>query len=79
MRDLAHSGSSILSFLMDMTHIVGMAHGAPLARNVRYSARVILSYVSLDCMPNFSLWKLSSRNQGEMGGGQLGVSKGILV
>jgi hypothetical protein len=43
MRDLARRGLSILSFLMDRTHIVGMARGAPLVRNVLYLARVILS------------------------------------
>jgi hypothetical protein len=43
MRDLAGRGLSILSFLMDRTHIVGMVRGVPLARNVLYSARVILS------------------------------------
>jgi hypothetical protein len=61
MRDLARRGLSILPFLMDRMHIMGMACGAPLTHKVWYSARVILSYVSCDYMPDFSSWELSSQ------------------
>ncbi len=57
--DFSRSGFNILSFLMERTHMVGIAHGAPFAQRARYSARLILMYVFWDSIPDFSLQKLA--------------------
>ncbi len=59
MRDFAQSGFNILSFLMERTHMVGIARGAPFARRAQYSARLILMYVFWDSILDFSSWKLA--------------------
>ncbi len=64
-RDFARWGLSISSGLIVRTHIVGIMRRAPFSQSALYWARLILLYVSINSMPDFSsrkLWSHTSRS-----------------